>query len=125
MSIPSDLFYTTDHEWVSVDGNSCKVGITEYAQGELGDIVFVDLPEIGDKVAKGEPFGTIEAVKAAADLNSPVTGTVIAINEELDQAPELINRSPYVDGWIIAVKMSDSSEIDKLMSADIYKETLA
>ena len=118
MNVPSDLLYTKD-------GDECTVGITEYAQGELGDIVFVDLPELGDQAVQDEPFGTIEAVKAAADLNAPVAGEIVSINTELDQSPELINNSPYEDGWIVKIKISDEKDASSLLSPEEYQKTIA
>lgn len=125
MNVPSELLYTKDHEWVRVDGDECTVGITEYAQGELGDIVFVDLPEVGDQAVQGDPFGTIEAVKAAADLFAPISGEITEINTGLDQSPELINNSPYEDGWIVKIKMSDQKGISELMSSVDYQKTIS
>ncbi len=124
MNIPENLHYTKDHEWVRVDGDEGVVGITDYAQGELGDIVFLDLPEAGDEVKINDTFGAIEAVKAAADLYSPISGEIVAINTMLEQEPELINQSPYEDGWIIRVKLADKQEIETLMDAKAYRELI-
>ncbi|NQT35342.1 glycine cleavage system protein GcvH [bacterium] len=124
MNIPSDLHYTKDHEWVRVDGEEALVGITDYAQGELGDIVFIELPEVGTKVVSGETFGTIEAVKAAADMYSPITGEIIAVNGQLDDSPELINKDPYGEGWILRICISDVKEIETLLSADEYMKLI-
>ena len=124
MKIPSDLRYTKEHEWVSIDDGVATVGITDYAQGELGDIVFVELPEVGDEVEELESFGTIEAVKTVSELYSPVTGTVEEINEALEDKPELINEDPYGDGWMIKVKISEMNE-EELLSAKDYKDMIA
>ena len=125
METPSELLYTKEHEWVSFDGDNVTVGITDYAQGELGDIVFVELPQVGDSVTQDESFGTIEAVKAVSDLYSPVSGEVTEVNEALEDAPEIINNSPYEEGWMIKIKLSDPSEKDNLLSADDYKKLIA
>lgn len=124
MNTPSDLKYTEEHEWLRVEGDAAEIGITDYAQGELGDIVFVELPAVGDKVERGDSFGTIEAVKAVSDLYAPVTGKVTEINASLEDDPTVINRDPYGDGWMIKVELSDSSEIEKLLSADAYKGSI-
>jgi len=125
MEFPSHLRYTKDHEWVRAEGGESVVGITEHAQSELGDIVFVDLPDIDRVIRQGESFGTIEAVKAAADMFAPVSGEVVAVNGLLDQSPELINKSPYEDGWIIRIKMKDLQELDTLMDASAYTQFIA
>lgn len=124
MDTPSDLKYTEEHEWLRVDGDTVEIGITDYAQGELGDIVFVELPSVGDQIERGESFGTIEAVKAVSDLYAPITGKVTEINDSLEDDPTVINRDPYGDGWMIKVEISDSSEIEKLLTADAYKNTV-
>ncbi len=124
MNIPSDLKYTEEHEWLRVEGDTAEIGITDYAQGELGDIVFVELPSVGDKVERGDSFGTIEAVKAVSDLYAPITGKVTEVNESLEDDPTIINRDPYVDGWMIRVEISDPSEVEKLLSADAYKNSI-
>jgi glycine cleavage system H protein len=121
MNIPENLKYTKDHEWVKVDGNQAIIGITEYAQGELGDIVFVDIdPEISD-IVSGESFGTIEAVKTVSDLFAPCNGKVIEINSSLEDQPELINTDSYGEGWIIKVELSDPSELDGLLDSVSYQ----
>ena len=120
MNIPHELLYTKDHEWLRIEGNEGVVGITDYAQGELGDIVFLDLPEVGKSVTQGKPFGAIEAVKAAADMNAPVSGEIIAVNPVLEQQPETINQSPYSDGWIVRIKMSSLAETSTLLDAVAY-----
>ncbi|MFQ5825405.1 MAG: glycine cleavage system protein GcvH [bacterium] len=121
MEIPNELLYTSEHEWVAFDGNIATVGITDYAQSELGDIVFVELPKVGDKTTQMEPFGTIEAVKAVADLYAPLSGEVIEVNNSLEEQPELINNEPYGQGWIIKLKISDESEVPKLLSPEDYR----
>ncbi len=120
MNIPSELYYSKDHEWIKVTGDEATIGITDYAQGELGDIVFLDLPEIGTVVTGGNPFGTIEAVKAAADIYAPVSGEVVAVNGLLEDSPEIINQDPYGSGWIIKVKMMDPEEAGTLLKPDDY-----
>ena len=120
METPKDLKYTEEHEWVRVEGDTARVGITDYAQSELGDIVFVELPEVGTELRQGSPFGTIEAVKTVSDLYAPVSGTVVEVNGELADSPELVNESPYEDGWMVKLKMSDTSELGGLMDADAY-----
>lgn len=121
MNIPETLKYTKDHEWVALDGDVATVGITDFAQSELGDIVFVDIPTVGETLAQGEKFGDIEAVKTVAEAYMPMSGEVLEQNEELDGAPELVNSDPYGQGWMIKIKCSDLSEFDKLLSADQYK----
>jgi glycine cleavage system H protein len=122
MDTPTDLKYSKDHEWIRVEGDKVVVGITDYAQGELGDVVFVELPEIGKKLEKGEAFGTIEAVKAVSDLYCPVSGEIAEINDKLEGDPALVNQSPYEDGWMVKVIVSDMGELDELMDATAYKE---
>ena len=124
MKVPDELKYTKEHEWVKVEGNIAIVGITDWAQGELGDIVFVELPEAGADVTQMETFGTIEAVKAVSDLFSPVTGKVTEVNGALEDEPMLINRDPYGEGWMIKVKVSDASQLDQLLDAGAYRELL-
>ncbi len=125
MRVPKDLKYTAEHEWVSVEQDVATVGVTDYAQGELGDVVFVELPEVGATVKQMESFGTIEAVKAVSDLFAPVSGEVVEINLVLADAPDTVNRDPYVTGWMIRIKMSDPSELDSLLSADEYKDKIS
>jgi len=122
--IPEDLKYSKEHEWVKVDGDKVVVGITDYAQSELGDIVFIELPSVGSKIEFMKPFGTIEAVKAVSDLFSPVTGEVCEINSSLEEDAGIVNSDPYGDGWIIKVKLEDETELDKLMDAAGYKELI-
>ncbi len=121
MNTPKDLKYTEDHEWIRLEGDQATIGITDYAQGELGDVVYVDLPAQGDSFNKQDVFGTIEAVKAASDLYCPVSGEIVEINEQVADAPETINKDPYGAGWMIKVKVSDASEIDDLMDAEGYE----
>jgi glycine cleavage system H protein len=125
MEVPASLKYTEEHEWVAVEGDIVTVGITDYAQGELGDIVFIELPEVDEEVKQNESFGTIEAVKAVSDMFAPVSGIVVEINEMLTDTPEIINKDPYVEGWMIKVKMSDPGELDSLMDADAYRDKLS
>ena len=122
MNIPDELLYTKEHEWVRIEGDTAVLGITDYAQGELGDIVYVELPDKGKEVKQMEPFGTIEAVKAVSELFSPVTGTVSDVNSKIEEDAGVINRDPYGDGWMMKVKMSDPAEKGKLLSAEDYKK---
>lgn len=124
MNFPGDLKYTSEHEWIRVEGDEAYVGITDYAQSELGEIVFVDVPTEGDTVAQGEVFGSIEAVKTVSDLNMPVTGEVLEINGALDAQPELVNNDPYGEGWIIRISVKDPAELDSLMDAKAYQAIL-
>ena len=124
MNIPADLNYTKEHEWIKIDGDMATVGITDYAQGELGDIVYVEIETEGESLDADEVFGTVEAVKTVSDLFMPLSGEVAELNEGLDTDPESVNRAPYGDGWMIKIKMSDSSQVDGLLSADAYKELI-
>jgi len=124
MNIPADLKYTKEHEWAKRDGDVVTVGITDYAQGELGDVVFVELPSAGDEVGQDETFGTIEAVKAVSDLYSPVSGEVVEVNSRLEDAPETVNKDPYGDGWMIKIRLSDPAQFDGLMDAAAYQELI-
>ncbi|RCK74045.1 MAG: Glycine cleavage system H protein [Ignavibacteriae bacterium] len=121
MNFPENLKYTKEHEWISVNGDTGVVGITDFAQSELGDVVFVELPEVGKVLKAGDIFGTIEAVKAVSDLFSPVSGTVIEVNKDLENQPELINKEPYNGGWMIKIKLSDPSELNNLLDVSLYK----
>ena len=121
MNFPSELKYTKDHEWVKIEGNEAFIGITDFAQRELGDIVYVDINSVGSEVAKEEVFGTVEAVKTVSDLFMPVTGTVLEINAELNDNPELVNSDPYGKGWMVKVSLSDMTEVEELLSADAYQ----
>lgn len=124
MQYPENLKYSSEHEWALVEGDVVTIGITDYAQGELGDVVFVELPEPGEELAQGDIFGTIEAVKAVSDLYSPVSGEVVEINDGLEENPEAVNKDPYGEGWMIKIKLSNAGELDALMDADEYQETL-
>ncbi len=122
MKIPSDLKYTKDHEWIKLDGDIATVGITDFAQGELGDIVYIEVETLDETLDKDEVFGTVEAVKTVSDLFLPLSGEIIAFNEALDDAPEKVNSDPYGEGWMVKIKINDTSEIDELLSAADYKE---
>ena len=124
MNLPENLKYTKEHEWIRVEDNIAIIGITDFAQGELGDIVFVEVETEGETLSKGETFGTVEAVKTVSDLFMPVSGELIAFNTALEDSPELINKDAYGAGWMIKVKMSDASELDQLMDVDAYKSML-
>ncbi|WP_299057638.1 glycine cleavage system protein GcvH [uncultured Polaribacter sp.] len=121
MNLPVELKYTKDHEWIKIEGNIATVGITDFAQGELGDIVYVDVDTLDDTVEEGEVFGSVEAVKTVSDLFMPLTGEVVAFNEELEEDPELVNTDPYGKGWMIKLELSDSSQIANLLDAASYK----
>lgn len=126
MNFPEELKYTREHEWLRDNGDgTATIGVTDFAQGELGDIVFVELEEEGFEFEQNEVFGTVEAVKTVSELYAPVSGEIIEINEELEDEPELVNSDPYGAGWMVKIKMSDSSELDDLMSADEYQEIIA
>ena len=124
MSIPAELKYTKDHEWVKVEGNVATIGITAFAQGELGDIVYVEVETEGEELAKEEIFGTVEAVKTVSDLYMPLSGKITAFNEALEATPELVNSDPYGEGWMIKVEFSDNSELDTLLSASEYENII-
>lgn len=121
MNIPGELKYTKDHEWVSIEGDVATVGITDFAQGELGDIVYVEIETVGDTLKAGEVFGTVEAVKTVSDLFMPLSGEILEFNEDLEDQPESVNDSPYGDGWMIKLKLSDPSEVASLLDAAAYK----
>ena len=121
MNIPEALKYTEDHEWVKVDGDTVTVGITDFAQGELGDIVYVEIETEGETIVANQGFGTVEAVKTISDLFMPVSGKIIEVNPELQDSPEKVNESPYGDGWMIKIKISNRAELDDLLNADTYK----
>ena len=121
MNVPAELKYTKEHEWIRVEGEEAVVGITDYAQSQLGDIVFVECETVGDNLEAGDTFGTVEAVKTVSDLYMPVGGEVLEFNEELEGEPELVNKDPYGKGWIIRIKLGDEAEIDGLLTADAYK----
>jgi len=120
MNVPEELRYSTDHEWVSRDGDVVRIGITDYAQDALGDVVFVQVPELGASVAAGDAFGEVESTKSVSDVYAPVSGTVVEVNEGLTDAPQLLNEDPYGEGWICAIRMSDPSQFDGLLDAEAY-----
>lgn len=124
MNIPEELLYTNEHEWTRIDDKIATIGITDYAQGELGDIVYVELPEVGTRVNQGDSFGTIEAVKAVSDLYAPLSGEVTEINESLNDEPEKINQDPYNEGWMIKIKLSDGSETEELLDSGQYGDLI-
>jgi glycine cleavage system H protein len=124
MKIPAELKYTKDHEWVSVDGDIATVGITDFAQGELGDVVYVEIETEGDELGEGEVFGTVEAVKTVSDLFMPVSGEVVEVNEKIESEPELVNNDPYGEGWMIKVKLSDAGQIESLLDAAAYESEI-
>lgn len=125
MNIPATLKYTKDHEWIKIEGNIATVGITDFAQGELGDIVYVDVDTLDDTVEEGEVFGSVEAVKTVSDLFMPLTGEVIEFNDELEDDPELVNSDPYEKGWMIKLEISDESQIEDLLNAEAYQSLIA
>jgi glycine cleavage system H protein len=124
MSLPNDLLYSKEHEWVKKEGNTVRIGITDFAQDELGDIVFVELPEVGDEISVDEPFGSVESVKTVSELYAPVSGKIVEVNTELEDSPELVNESPYENAWMIVVELSNESELDELLSPEAYKELI-
>lgn len=124
MNVPKDLMYTNDHEWTKFDSNIVTIGITDFAQGELGDIIFVELPDVGQEIEKDEAFGTIEAVKTVSDLVSPVTGKVVEINDEIEDSPEFVNEDCYSKGWFVKIELNDMSEKDGLLSAEEYQNII-
>ncbi|MDQ1000958.1 glycine cleavage system H protein [Neobacillus niacini] len=124
MTTPKELRYSEEHEWVKLEGATVRVGITHFAQSELGDIVFVELPEVGDEVTADEPFGSVESVKTVSELYAPISGKVVEVNEDLSDSPEFVNESPYEKAWMIVIEPSDSSEVDKLMTAEQYEEMI-
>jgi len=125
MNIPQELKYTKDHEWVRVEGDHAVIGVTDFAQKELGDIVYVDVDTEGETVEKDEVFGSVEAVKTVSDLLMPITGEVVAFNESLEDAPEMVNNDPYGDGWMIKVAISDANELDSLLTAEQYTDLVS
>ncbi|MCB0473076.1 MAG: glycine cleavage system protein GcvH [Flavobacteriaceae bacterium] len=124
MNVPSDLKYTKDHEWVKIDGDIAIIGITDFAQSELGDIVYIDIDTLDETLKQEEVFGTVEAVKTVSDLFMPVSGEVVEFNDELESSPEKVNTDPYGSGWMIKIKFSDASELDNLLNAEAYKEII-
>lgn len=124
MNIPAELKYTKDHEWIRVEGDVATVGVTDFAQSELGDIVFVEIETEGETLDQEEVFGSVEAVKTVSDLFMPIAGEVIEFNEAIESAPEMVNNDPYGDGWMVKIKFSDASQLDGLLSADAYKDLI-
>ncbi|WP_204413368.1 glycine cleavage system protein GcvH [Bacillus tianshenii] len=121
MNTPKELRYSEEHEWVKVEGEKVRVGITDFAQSELGDIVFVELPEVGDEISADEPFGSVESVKTVSELYTPISGKVVEVNEDLNDSPEFVNESPYEKAWMIVVEPTDAGEVDQLMTAEQYE----
>lgn len=124
MNIPQELKYTNDHEWIRIENDIATIGITDFAQSELGDIVYVDIETVGETIEQNEVFGSVEAVKTVSDLFMPISGEILEFNENLEDAPESVNKDPYGEGWIIKVKLADNSQIDKLLDAAKYKEVI-
>ncbi|TES93450.1 MAG: glycine cleavage system protein GcvH [Desulfobacteraceae bacterium] len=124
LNLPDDVRYAEDHEWIRSEGDKVRIGINDYAQDQLGDIVFVELPQSGDTFEKGEEFGTVESVKAVSELYMPIGGEILSVNTALEESPDLVNQSPYNDGWMIEVKPSDSAELEALITRDAYLEML-
>lgn len=124
MNVPADLFYTKDHEWLRVEGNTGYIGVTDFAQGELGDVVFVEIETVGESLKKEEVFGTIEAVKTVSDMFMPVGGEILELNPALEETPDIVNKDPYGKGWMVKIKIKDPSEVNSLLSAEQYKALL-
>ncbi len=124
MNIPSELKYTKDHEWIKIDGDVATVGITDFAQGELGDIVYVEVETVGETLSQEEVFGTVEAVKTVSDLFQPLEGEIVAFNEALEDDPELVNNDPYGEGWMVKIQIADASQIEGLLSSEAYQELI-
>lgn len=124
MNFPNDVRYTSEHEWIRVEGEEAYVGITDYAQSELGEIVFIDVPTVGETLAQGEVFGSVEAVKTVSDLNMPAGGEVLEVNDELEAHPELVNEDPYGKGWMVRIRLNDAGELNNLMDAAAYEASL-
>lgn len=122
MNTPKDLRYSEEHEWVKVEGEKVRIGITDFAQSELGDIVFVELPEVGDEIKADEPFGSVESVKTVSELYAPISGKVVEINEDLDDSPEFVNESPYEKAWMVVIEPSNAADVENLMTAEQYAE---
>ncbi|CAI9392758.1 glycine cleavage system protein GcvH [Niallia sp. Sow4_A1] len=122
MTVPKDLRYSKEHEWVKVEGDNARIGITHFAQSELGDIVFVELPEVGDEVTANEPFGSVESVKTVSELYAPISGKVVEVNEDLSDNPEYVNESPYENAWMVIIEPSDKADIETLMTAEQYED---
>ncbi len=125
MNVPDELKYTTEHEWIRQEGDELVIGVTDFAQGELGDVVFVEIETAGETLSKGDTFGTIEAVKTVSDLYMPADGEVLEVNPSLEDTPELVNSDPFGDGWMIRIKVSNSAQLDDLLSAEAYRELIA
>jgi glycine cleavage system H protein len=125
MTTPKDLRYSEEHEWVKTEDGNVRIGITHFAQSELGDIVFVELPEVGSELKENEPFGSVESVKTVSELYAPISGKVIEVNEELSDNPEFVNESPYEKAWMVVVEPSDSNQVDQLMSAEAYEQMIS
>jgi glycine cleavage system H protein len=125
MDFPDELKYTEEHEWIALEKDIATIGISDFAQSQLGDVVFVELPEVGDELEAGKPFGVVESVKAVSDVYSPLSGEVMEINDDLPDAPELLNTSPYEDGWMIKIRLSNPQELDDLLDAAAYQELVA
>lgn len=124
MSTPKDLRYSKEHEWVKVEDGKARIGITHFAQSELGDIVFVELPQVGDEIQLNEPFGSVESVKTVSELYAPVSGKVVEVNSELEDSPELVNESPYEQAWMVVVELNNASEVDELLTPEQYEELI-
>ncbi|ANU25894.1 glycine cleavage system protein GcvH [Planococcus versutus] len=122
MSTPAELRYSKEHEWVKVEGSNARIGITHFAQAELGDIVFVELPQVGDELKKDQPFGSVESVKTVSELYAPISGKVVEVNSELEDSPEFVNESPYEQAWMVVIEAPSETDINDLMTADQYKE---
>lgn len=125
MNAPKDLKYSAEHEWVKTEGGNVRIGITEFAQSELGDIVFVELPQVGDEIKAGDPFGSVESVKTVSELYAPISGKVVEVNTELEDSPEYVNESPYENAWMIVIEPSDAREVDGLLSPEKYEELIS
>lgn len=125
MSVPTNLRYTEDHEWVKLEDGKAVIGITEFAQSELGDIVFVELPTVGDEIAAGDSFGSVESVKTVSELYLPIAGKVLEVNEALEDAPELVNESPYEQAWMVVIEPANEADVEALLTADQYKDAIA
>lgn len=125
MNIPNDLKYTKDHEWIRLEGETAVIGITDYAQGELGDIIFVEYPGVGDSFPQGDTFGTVEAVKTVADLLMPLSGEILAVNADLEDAPEKVNNDPYGEGWMVKIQIADMTEVEELFDAASYRDLIS
>lgn len=124
MAVPSEFKYSKEHEWVKIENNLATIGITEYAQNELGDIVFVELPETDDELNEGDTFGSVESVKTVSELYAPISGKIVEVNEELEDSPEFVNESPYEKAWMVKIEISDDSQLEELLSADQYSEMI-